>query len=404
MLAGVTSFVVALGFNLTATGARSYAHLARTNRLMKPALSTSQTDWLGEIDRYREAAGLTPVTDEPAWDVGIEHHLTYLEKTPAFYETDKYASAHTENPASPYYTTDGALEAESSDLALGDVTNPVDGIDGWLAAPFHAIGMLRPDLQRVAFASDAQGYAGLDVIQGLTGTATQTNPVLFPGPGVTTDLMVENGGEVPSPLQTCHWSGTAGLPLIVLLPAAPSPGATATLAGPKADESSSGGTLCIVDQYDYYSSDAVYGPTGLDLLEGDHAVFLIPRRPLTQGTYSASLYEPEQAPITWSFNATVPVPVAGTRPSIEGHDQNGETLEVQHAEWSNNPIALHEQWMRCRRGGCAAVRGATGTTYHLGRADIGAELRVVETARNAGGLSTPSWSRSTPGVQSKPRS
>jgi hypothetical protein len=50
------------------------------------------------------------------------------------------------------------------------------------------------------------------------------------------------------------------------------------------------------------------------------------------------------------------------------------------------------------------VRGATGTTYHLGRADIGAELRVVETARNAGGLSTPSWSRSTPGVQSKPRS
>jgi hypothetical protein len=206
MRAGVTSFVVALGFNLTAAGARSYAHLARTNRLTQPALSTSQTDWLGEINRYGDAAGLTPVTDEPAWDVGIEHHLTYLEKTPAFYETDKYASAHTENPASPYYTTDGALEAESSDLALGGVTNPVDGIDGWLAAPFHAIGMLRPDLQRVAFASDAQGYAGRDVIQALTGTATQTNPVLFPGPGVTTDLLVENGGEGPK--------SPANLPLV----------------------------------------------------------------------------------------------------------------------------------------------------------------------------------------------
>lgn len=156
--------------------------------------------------------------------------------------------------------------------------DPVQLIDGWLAAPFHAVGLLRPGLQQVAFAYDpASGDAGIDVISGLTGPGA-TGPVLFPGPGFTTDL-TSFGGELPDPPEVCGWSGTpAGLPLIAMLPEVPSPDLTGTLAGPTDSDSSGAGDLCIVDQYTYRSSDPVYGAAGLDNLRGERVVVLIPRR------------------------------------------------------------------------------------------------------------------------------
>jgi len=55
---------------------------------------------------------------------------------------------HTENPASPYYTSDGATEGGDSDLVEGVVVGDVQTIDTWLTAPFHAIGMLRAQLSQ----------------------------------------------------------------------------------------------------------------------------------------------------------------------------------------------------------------------------------------------------------------
>ena len=144
------------------------------------AQSAQLPDWLSTINYWRQTAGLAAVSDQPLWDVGIQHHLTYLEDTPASYETGQYASKHTENPQSPYYTSDGATEAGDSDLEWG-VDSDLDAIDGWLTAPFHAIGMLRAQLTEVAFAEDSAGYAGLDVIQGLDyNQPAATSPILFP--------------------------------------------------------------------------------------------------------------------------------------------------------------------------------------------------------------------------------
>ncbi len=142
-------------------------------------------DWLGEVNYYRLAAGLAPVANVSAWDQGIRSHLVYLAKTPASYLSGAYASLHTENPASPYYTAAGAKEAASSNLFYGEVGfSPRDFIDGWLSAPFHAVGILRPQLKLVAFAySTGTGDAGLDVISGLDyAEAMPKAPVLFPGP------------------------------------------------------------------------------------------------------------------------------------------------------------------------------------------------------------------------------
>ncbi|MHB1638534.1 MAG: CAP domain-containing protein [Candidatus Dormibacteria bacterium] len=286
------------------------------------ASQSAQPAWLTEINLYRQAGGLAPVVDQAAWDVGIQAHLNYLADTPPSYFTGEYASLHTENPASPYYTSAGAQEAAASDLFTGAMGyTPLQYIDGWLAAPFHAVGILRPNLTAVAFAYDpATGDAGLDVISGLNYTlAAPTVPTLFPGSGMTTDL-TSFQGESPTPLQTCGWSVGAGsygvpapppgLPLIALLTQPPSPGLSAELtASDGSSQSSAGGTLCIVDENTYYSSDPIYGPTGLQILQGNNVVVLIPKTPLTWARYTVTITQPGQTDITWSFIATPAGPV-----------------------------------------------------------------------------------------------
>jgi hypothetical protein len=284
------------------------------SQFVRPArAATSTHSWLATINYWRAATGLPRVTNNPSWDRGLLNHFIYLAKTPAHYMTDQYASLHTENPASPYYTASGAKEAASSDLAPGESTY-MGAIDAWLAAPFHAIGMLRPDLTQVALAV-GHGDAGLDVISGLKGDFQQKAPILYPGPGSTTSLL-EYGGELPSPTQTCGWeSDTVGLPLIVMLLSTPSHRLSATLTGPSGSkESSAAKTLCVVDQFTYHSTDTVYGPTGLEILRGGNTVLLIPRHPLVHGRYAVSVRQPGHADIDWSFHAAGPARLRTRKP------------------------------------------------------------------------------------------
>ena len=317
------------------------------------ASSTASLDWLSAVNYWREAAGLAPASDQPAWDLGIQHHLTYLEDTPASYRTGQYASAHTENPQSPYYTSDGATEGGDSDLDLGGVQTDLAAIDEWLTAPFHAIGMLRAQLTQVAFAEDSAGFAGLDVIQGLDyNNPAATSPILYPGPGSTTTLPAASDGESPSPLETCGWQGMrVGLPLVALLTQAPAAGLTASLSGPAALESTSNGSLCVVDQNTYHASDPVYGPTGLSILQGDKAVLLIPRTPLADGTYSVDIKQSGQPDITWAFSAEVPPPANLTVPEIGGWDEVGAQLTA----YDGNGLTIRA---RSSISGCDATHRA----------------------------------------------
>jgi len=259
------------------------------------ARSASAPAWLAVVNAYRAASGLVPVTENPSWSAGIADHLTYMARTPAAYFVGAYRSLHTENPASPYYTAAGAAAARSSDLSDG-VGSPRAAIDGWMAAPFHAIGILRAQLRQVGFAYDGtDANSGLDVIRGLSGP-TSARPILFPGPGAHSALTTYSGSESPNPLETCHWT-SAGLPLIALLPAAPAAATSVVLTARDGIRV----PTCLVDQDTYRSSDPVYGPTGLEILQSDHAVLVIPARPLTDTRYTATIRQPGRAPITWSF-------------------------------------------------------------------------------------------------------
>jgi hypothetical protein len=291
---------------------------------------------LDEINRYRLAAGLSAVADNTTWDAGIADHLAYLADTPSALLTGPYQSAHTENPASPFYTPSGAAEAARSDLLQGGAgDSAVQFVDGWLAAPFHAVGMLRPALQEVAFSASPSGDAGLDVIGGLTGSPDTSGPTVFPGPGMVTNLTSYAVGEDPDPLQTCGWQDQddVGLPLIALLTAPPLDDLSATLTGPGVNESSGAGTLCVVDQNTFVSSDAVYGPAGRTVLTDSHAVFLIPRQPLVTGTYSVVISQPMAPTISWGFGVdpvTTPVVGMAAAPSGGGYWLSDTGGEVSH--------------------------------------------------------------------------
>lgn len=272
----------------------------------RPAASARVRTWLQEINYYRLATGLKPVADDRAWDRGILNHLKYLLDTPAKYFTGQYASYHTENPKSPYYTPSGALEASRSDLLIGSTGSALGDIDSWLAAPFHAIGMLRSPLRKVAFAAGYIG-AGLDVLGGLTSAPPDPKPVLFPGPRSTTNLVSYAGDELPDPTQSCHWSKSVahdpiGLPIIALLPHTPSRHLVATLKLPSGKvERTAGRTLCLVDQFTYHSTDKIYGPTGLEILEGDNAVLLLPSGDLVNGWYKVTITDTAKITYSWRF-------------------------------------------------------------------------------------------------------
>ncbi len=132
---------------------------------------------------------------------------------------------------------------------------------------------------KAAFAH-AYGGAGLDVLGGLTDSSGNPKPIFFPS-NVTTNVATYEV-QLPNPLQGCHWNRSLhnvvpGLPLIATLPKTPTKNVVAELRSPNGESLQiSTGSLCIVDQYTYYSTDTAYGPTGLEISEGDNAIVLIP--------------------------------------------------------------------------------------------------------------------------------
>jgi hypothetical protein len=168
------------------------------------AALSADAGWLETVNYYRTSSGLAAVTAEPSWIDGQIKHLAYLANTPSEYLVGEYANAHKENPASPWYTPEGDSAGRSSNIGGG--RSEREAIEGWMVAPFHSIGVMRPGLTRAAFAMSGGGSAMLDVIRGLTyPPPTTPSTVLFPGSGSVTSL-TSFGGESPDPREGRRWS------------------------------------------------------------------------------------------------------------------------------------------------------------------------------------------------------
>ena len=273
--------------------------------------------WLETMNIYRVQSGLSPVVEEPAWTAGMLQHFAYLRNTDPALRTGPYANSHTQNPASPWYTPEGAAAAGSSNIGFGSTDR--EAIDGWMTAPFHAIGILRPHLTRSAFARD--GRAMLDVLRGLGSSPNPKPMILFPGPDATTYLNSFDG-ESPDPREGCapDWENFRGLPIFALLPSNPPPepagpptGTTATLTTPDGTVLVEGNDLCVQTAETFNSTDTLYGPTGEGILLRENAVLVIPRARLSPGRHTVSILRPGKAAVTWSFTIGTATPPTAPR-------------------------------------------------------------------------------------------
>jgi hypothetical protein len=94
-------------------------------------------------------------------------------------------------------------------------------------------------------------------------------------------------------------------------------------------------------------------------------------------------------------------------PTIGGVAQQAQTLSVGHGTWNEDapaPLSYAYQWERCdgSGAGCAAIAGATASTYVPTTGDIGHALIVLEAAANSGGSGAPAASAPTAAVVSAP--
>ena len=84
-------------------------------------------------------------------------------------------------------------------------------------------------------------------------------------------------------------------------------------------------------------------------------------------------------------------PANTSQPTISGTLAENQTLTADKGGWSGTgPITYTYAWQRCDASGgqCAGIGGANNATYTLKKSDVDKTLRVVVTAKNAGGTSS----------------
>ena len=253
--------------------------IAPASALDAPGGQPPSNRWLAVVNYYRATAYLPRVSADSALSTAARKHAEYMVANDDV--------THSQNPKNPLFSPAGNEAGTHSNVAgwWGSEASDRDFIEMWMTGPFHAVGILRPNLKKVGYGSahDKSGLtsaAALDVIHGLSYTAAaDRDPVIWPGHRATQPLTSYTGGEYPDPLSSCgNYSAPAGLPIIVQF-AAPVRKPTFSF------KNGAGESLpaCEVDATNYRNPDASAQSLGRALLGGDNVVLVIPKAPLEPG-------------------------------------------------------------------------------------------------------------------------
>jgi len=260
----------------------------------------SGPNWLERLNRYRAAAFLPPVVEDPALSAAVLQHAHYM----VLHGVLKHSQKRRESGATP----EGAAAAAVSNLAGSIHSTEPDwwAVDTWMQAPFHALGILDPALQQVGFGIDRaprgriQTAAGLDVTRGrATVPPVITYPIVWPADGASVPLGTHSA-EYPSPLTSCAgYKAPTGLPLIIqLAPTADAPHVTGSWI-------TEGGQLlahCIFAESTYSNRDGDQKRLARSILAAHNAIILIPREPLRSGSSYRAVVEVNGLQIDWTFS------------------------------------------------------------------------------------------------------
>jgi uncharacterized protein YkwD len=296
-------------------------HLATT-----PAASGS---WLVRLNQWRTSTGLSSLTENTVWSQGDAAHAYYMVKTGQ--------ATHSEDPSNPYYTVAGDTAARNSNIQVSSTTSTTDdqAIDWWMAAPFHAMGMMDPRLSQTGFGSYRDGATSpwqeggaLDTIHG-NSFSGGSYPVYFPGNGTVEPLTTYSGNEFPNPLQACPgYSSPAGLPVFIQVG-----GNVNTTAGPVHSFTGNGIALnhCVIDSSNSAVSSYLYTRGG---------VIVVPQQPLQNGVKYVVALTVNGVPYTWTFTVGAFIAsVTGISPNA-GPAAGGTGLTISGAGFSSGVTSV----------------------------------------------------------------
>ena len=91
------------------------------------------------------------------------------------------------------------------------------------------------------------------------------------------------------------------------------------------------------------------------------------------------------------------LPIDNSPPTVTGSAAQGQTLTTTSGAWGSSPTAYSYSWQDCDGAGnnCAAIGGATSTTYAVQASDAGHTIRAAVAARNSVGSASSTRSAQT---------
>ena len=274
--------------------------------------ATFATSWLGYVNRFRALANVPALDENSTWSAGGRLHSRYMVKNDFI--------GHDEDTSNPWYTPEGRTAAQNGNVMVSSSPSVPDeyAVDLWMTGPFHAVGVIDPQLHTTGFGSYREADGGwamggtLDVLRGTGGVPAGTSfPLPFPKSGGQTWLLSYGGSEAPDPLTSCSgYSAPSGPPVILQLG---SGGVTPNVTAHAFSEQG-GAALehCVFDETNYVNSNSSYQSLGRAVLGARDAVVLMPKKPLAVGkTYHVSITSNGNT-TSWSFSTVAPPPSSRT--------------------------------------------------------------------------------------------
>ena len=109
-----------------------------------PPFIPADAAWLTTVNYYRAMAGLPAVAEDAVLSDGATKHSCYM-----LYN----GISHDELPGKQGYTVEGDAAGNNGNVAVssGFGASARGHIELWMTGPFHAVGVLRPNLKTVGF-------------------------------------------------------------------------------------------------------------------------------------------------------------------------------------------------------------------------------------------------------------
>jgi hypothetical protein len=272
---------------------------------------TTVAAWLAVLNRYRAIVGVAPVTADALLSRGDSLHSHYLaiNYAPQLPHLRLGADAHTEDPAKPGFTPEGAAAAHASDIDWSwdprRRPKPSWAIGNWMQVPFHRMQIISPYLRKVGYGTYCQGALCFAALNTGTGIDSQPpipsawpKPLIFPADGSVIDIN-QFSDEWPDPLTSCHdYTPPAGLPISLELGHLIVPGFS-DYSIRNVDD----GALieaCAFDANTYANPDTSAQTAARAVLRNFGAIIIVPRRPLPPSRYKVTLSAGQS--YTWSFS------------------------------------------------------------------------------------------------------